>query len=246
MLWRGSRDLGTAIRCLTWGAVCGGAEREALARATLYFPLVGGMMGVVLIPVSRLAGGVAGRAGHAAFAVAVLAFVSRGRWYAAVADALREAGTRPNRPPKRPRSGLAVAGALAAVKGIGLAAAGGLVDVALLLALVLGRWAPVVLLHGARPIRARPDDRLAVGRVGAAEFAVASVTAIAIALAAAEAVGLVAVVGAALVTTALRLCAYRSAGCMTAAFAGASIEIVETATVLSVAAIAALAATGGG
>jgi cobalamin synthase len=246
MLWRASRDLGTAIRCLTWGVAGGRAEREVLARATLYFPLVGGMLGVVLIPVARLGGEVGGGFGHAAFAVAVLAFVSRGRWYAAVADALREAGTRLDRPLERRRSGLAVAGALAALKGVGFAAAGGLVDVALLLALVLGRWAPVVLLHGARPIRARPDDRLAVGRVGAAEFAVASVTAFAIALAAAEAVGLVAVVGAALVTTALRLWAYRSAGCMTAAFAGASIEIVETATALGVAGVAALAATGGG
>ncbi len=243
LLRRAWHDLGRAVQCLTWGVASGCADREGLARATLYFPLVGGVIGVVLVPVARLAGDTAGAAGRAALTVLALTLVSRGRWLSALADAVqvpagrRRAGTRGAR-------GAAAVGAIVAAKAIGFAAAGGLADLALLLAPVLGRWAPVVLLHGARPVHARESDGLATGRVTAAQFGWASVSAFAIALAAAEAVGLVAVVSAALIATALRLSAYARTGYMTAALAGASIEIVETATVLVVAGIALLANVG--
>jgi hypothetical protein len=120
------------------------------------------------------------------------------------------------------------------------ATVGSLMTHAVLLAAVLGRWAPVVLAHGARPVRAGAADPLAVGRVGSREFAWASVLAMGASLAVGEALGLVAVLAAALTATGLRIWAYRGPQGMTAEWLAASIDLVELAVFAVLAASSAL------
>jgi hypothetical protein len=78
----------------------------------------------------------------------------------------------------------------------------------LVLAPALARWAVVVQCYGGRPALASDASPL-VGRARFREFGVASVTAIGGALAALDALGLLAVLGAALATVGLRIVAYR-------------------------------------
>jgi len=78
----------------------------------------------------------------------------------------------------------------------------------LVLAPMLGRWAVVVQCYGGAPVAASGPASL-VGRARFREFGWASVTAIGTALVTAEAFGLGIVLGAALVTLAVRTRAYR-------------------------------------
>jgi hypothetical protein len=82
--------------------------------------------------------------------------------------------------------------------------------VPLVLAAALGRWAVVVQCYGGRPASGADASPL-VGRARFREFGIASVIAIGGALVVLEAVGLVAVVMAAVATVALRTFAYRRA-----------------------------------
>lgn len=107
--------------------------------------------------------------------------------------------------------------------------AGLLETYALILAPVLGRWAPVVVAYGAQPIAGVADDRLLIGRVTFREFGWASTAAFVLALSIADGVGLVAVMSAALVATGLRVYVYRRAGRMSANVLGAAIEVMEIA-----------------
>jgi hypothetical protein len=76
------------------------------------------------------------------------------------------------------------------------------------LAAALGRWAVVVQCYGGQPA-ATGDTSPLVGRARFREFGVASVTAIGGALVVLDALGLLAVLGAALATVILRTVAYR-------------------------------------
>jgi adenosylcobinamide-GDP ribazoletransferase len=115
---------------------------------------------------------------------------------------------------------------------------------ALLIAPVLGRWALVVLAHGARPVRGGTAAVLQLGRVTFREFAWSSVMAFAITLSLADAVGLVFVIVAAAIATGIRLVAYARCGAMSVDVLGAGVETVETA-VLAVAALVSAAAGPG-
>ena len=236
-------DLTTAVRCLTWiptwtssaprTAPVAQFDAERLARATIAFPLVGAMSGALVALATGIWGDLSGPTVRAILPVLALILLSGGRWLGALA---RVVGSPVG------YGGAAVALVLIA-KSAGLAGAGELADVALLVGPILGRWAPVVLVHGSRPIHHVEGDWLRVGRVTSREFAWASVMAFGLVLATAEAVGLVAIVCAALIATGLRVVAYARTGRVSASLAGASIEIVETGTILLLAAIAMLAGT---
>ena len=153
---------------------------------------------------------------------------------------------RGRRAPGEPRSfwaGLAIALVLASkVVTLALTAAP-LAARALIIAPVLGRWALVVLAHGARPIRGGTAAALQLGRVTFREFAWSSVIAFAITLSLADAVGLVFVIVAAAIATGIRLLAYARCGAMSGDVLGAGVETVETA-VLAVAALMSAAGPG--
>jgi adenosylcobinamide-GDP ribazoletransferase len=250
-LARHGGEFSTAVGVLTWGArrIDSPAERRRLAAAAVYFPVVGALIGVALE-----AGDTALRATmppslRAALALAALVVISRASGLRAIAGLAAAACRREpggadrgarGTTARRAFAAIGIVGGLLLMKGVGLAMTDGFSSAALLLAPVLGRWAPVVLAHGARPIAGRAGDRLAVGHVTSREFGWASVIAFAIALGAAEVAGLGCVIVAAALSTVLRLVGYRRRGVMSAGLLMASIEIVETVTILWLAALAAL------
>ena len=148
-----------------------------------FLPIVGGMVGVT----AALAGAIG--AGWSLLAGAVAAVI--------VLEALA------GRSPTPARSVMAV---LKAVAMAVVPAAGR--SVLLVLAPALGRWAVVVQCYGGRPASGTDASPL-VGRARFREFGVASVTAIGGALVALDALGLLAVLAAALATVGLRTVAYR-------------------------------------
>jgi hypothetical protein len=124
-------------------------------------------------------------------------------------------------------------GVAAAVKAVALLAVPGAGRVvALVLAPALGRWAVVVQCYGGRPASGAAASPL-VGRARFREFAMASVSAIGGALVALDALGLLAVLSAALVTVGLRTVVYRRGAGLTQAWLERTETVVE-AVVLAV------------
>jgi cobalamin synthase len=138
------------------------------------------------------------------------------------------------------RLGWPLAAALLVVKLVAAAAvpAPALVS-ALVLASMLGRWAIVVLCYGGAPIADEGGEPLP-GRAGFGEFGWASLTAFAVTLSVAEAVGLVLLLVAALVTLGVRVASHRRLGGVSGRVVRAAGEAVETAVVVALAALAAL------
>jgi cobalamin synthase len=148
----------------------------------------------------------------------------------------------------RPRRALAAASRLgwplaAACLAVKLVAAAGVpapaLASALLLAAMLGRWAVVVLCYGGSPIAAAAGDELP-GRAGFGEFGWASLTAFAVTMSAFEAVGILLLLAAALVTLGIRVASHRRLGGVTARVVLAAGELVETTTLVLLAALAAV------
>ena len=137
------------------------------------------------------------------------------------------------------RLGWSLAAALLIVK---LVAAAGVpapaLASALLLASMLGRWAIVVLCYGGTPIAGAPGEELP-GRAGFGEFGWASLTAFAVTLSVAEAVGLVLLLVAALVTLGVRIASHRRLGGVSGRVVRAAGEVIETATLVTLAVLAA-------
>lgn len=214
-------DLRVALGCLLPWSRAGlpGEDRARRARATLLFPLVGAMLGGALAVSDRALAPALPMPARAAVLISLLALSSRdvplrGLVRVLPAGSVLRAGT---------------VLAVLAVKVLALASTGDELGApALLLAPTLGRWAPVVLAHGARPVGGPPDAPLLVGRVAFREFGWSSVLAFGFAMSVADALGLVAVVGAALLATGMRLWAYRRHGMVSSDVLAASIEVVET------------------
>ena len=212
---------------LGWGEQGSRAER---ARSTLLFPVVGGLLGTGLVAAARLLVALPAP-GRSAILILLLAAASRRVSLGALSRRL----------PTAAGVGHAIVLGVLASKVWALAAVGaGLETHALLLAPTLGRWAPVVLAHGARPIGGAPGTPLLMGRVAFREFGWSSVLAFGFAMSVADGLGLVAVVLAALVATGLRLRAYGRDGSMSADMLGASIELVEAAVLVLLAVLARL------
>lgn len=138
---------------------------------------------------------------------------------------------------------LAVASVLVA-KALAVAVLHGrALGIALVLALILGRWAQVVIAYGSIP---RPGDGFAAALCrGCAfrEFGTASVSAMLLTLALANAVGLVLLFAVAAQTIGLRILAHRRGGASRTAIEAAG-ELAETTTLVLGALLARLIAPG--
>ena len=228
-----------AIGCLTpWRRAALAATPAALAGGLAFYPAVGLALGAVAAGTARAVAAVqpslAGAAG-----VLALEVLSGGRPRRALAGAA-DAFVRPGAPavvierlratPKPTGWIVAVAALVAKIVAVTALPAPARTG-ALLVAPMLGRWATVVLCYGGAPTHARGTAAALVGRARFREFGAASVTAFAVTLSLADAVGLVLVVSAALVTVGLRLWAYRRIGGLTGRLLIASGEVVETMVV---------------
>lgn len=115
------------------------------------------------------------------------------------------------------------------VKGAALAVLGGsTLALAIVLAVVLGRWAMAVHAYGS--IAAQPDDLAGafVKQLQFNQFAVASVTAMAVTLAASNAMGVLLLFGVASVTIAFRIAVHGWLGGVTPATIRTAGELAET------------------
>lgn len=110
---------------------------------------------------------------------------------------------------------------------------------ALMLAAMLGRWAIVVLCYGGSAVVREANDELPA-RAGFGEFGWASLTAFAVTLSTAEAIGLVLLLVAALVTLGIRIRSHHGAGGVTGRVVRAAGELVETAVLCALAILAAV------
>ncbi len=227
-----------AVGCLgPWRRPAAGATRPDLAGGLAFYPIIGLAMGAVAAgtahAIAALRPSLAGAAG-----VLALEVLSAGRPRRALAAAAALVG--PGTPAvvlERVRAAPGVLGwIVAAAALVGKVAAATVLPgpartVALLVAPMLGRWTIAVLCYGGAPTHARGTAAALVGRARFREFGAASVTAFAVTLSLADAVGLVLVVTAALMTVGLRLVAYRRIGGLTGRLLLGMGEVVETATV---------------
>jgi adenosylcobinamide-GDP ribazoletransferase len=221
------------------------ADGARLARAVLFFPVVGALIGGVLVAADRGTSTLLAAPRRDVLVVVVLGALSGGRHLRALAALAAGAGGRGGCPgvPRRGGAafGIAAVAAVLVAKVIALAWTRDPVRAdALLLAPVLGRWAFVVLAYGARPVRPSAVQPVPIGRVTFREFGWASVLGFAVALVRGEALGLVALVAAAGVTTALRVLVYRRRGGMTGDALGTGVELVEVSTLGIIALLSAL------
>jgi adenosylcobinamide-GDP ribazoletransferase len=235
-----------AIGCLTpLRRLAVGAAPTTLAGGLAFYPAVGLAMGVVA---AGTAHAIATVQPTLAGAVGVLALevLSGGRPRRALAGAA-DALARPGSPAivlERVRAApgatgwVVAAGALVAKVAAATALPPPARTVALLIAPMLGRWAIAVLCYGGAPTHARGTAAALIGRARFREFGAASVTAFAVTLSLADAVGLLLVVIAALVTVGLRLWAYRRVGGLTGRLLVATGEVVETVVLVLLGALA--------
>jgi adenosylcobinamide-GDP ribazoletransferase len=198
------------------------AGRAARVGALVFFPPLGAALGLVAAAAARLATPL-GSLAAALAAIGTVALLGGGQ---TVRDLARVGW-----------------GAIAVVLPVKVAAVAWLPADARLFALplacMLGRWAVVVQCYGGRPAGV-PDGASAdlVGRARLREFGWASAVAFAATLALLDAVGLVVLLAAILVTVAVRLLVYRRLGGITGPALGATTELVETTVLLVLAALA--------
>ncbi|HXJ36421.1 MAG TPA: hypothetical protein VMS22_20485 [Candidatus Eisenbacteria bacterium] len=200
---RAAVGLGTAVQ----GLASGLAPHE-MVEGLAWLPVVGLACGAVAAAAADVAGGL-GPIATAVAAVAALALLD-GRWRGGVLPVITL---------------LVEAGALTKVGGTSR-------TVALLVAPMLARWAIVVQCYGGVPVSGARDLAALVGRARFREFALASVTALGVALVLLDAVGLAVALVAALVTIAVRVAAYRWAGGLTTRALDATSALVEASALV--------------
>jgi adenosylcobinamide-GDP ribazoletransferase len=188
------------------------------SRAMVYFPIVGFVLGVILAIVDRSAGLVAGTAGRSFIVLIVGAALSLGlanRGVADTAEVLRR-GTRPA------STGLTRIGPLGACAAIvafafevwclsrivdGAGRAG-----ALVMAMMLSRWAIIPIGYGLKPLEHWGLGIPYEGGISFREFAVSSVIALGLTMGLYQNVGLAAIIALALTILAMRLVLSRRMG----------------------------------
>jgi len=215
------------------GALGRNLSREARVGGLVFYPVVGAAVGGVAAAVATLAAPL-GPLPAAAAGVGVLAAASGGRTIRMLVNVGRQPDGR-----GRAIAGLALAASVLAVKvwavwhspGAGRTAA-------LILAGMLGRWAMVVQCYGGAPAAGSGEAARLVGRARLREFGWASAIAFAATLATLDAIGLLVLLAATLTTIALRVAAYRRAGGVSGPLLDVSLELVETAVLLVLAALA--------
>ena len=237
-------ELRAAVRSLT---ALGRPSPAALAGGLAFYPLVGLGLGAVAAAAAAGLGKLpplfAGPGG-----VLVLAALGGGRGtlgLAAAAAALLGPGERATALARLRAHPGPLGRALAAAALLARMAAAAMLPApartaALLVAPMLGAWGVVVQCYGGTPVHARGPAAALVGRARFREFAWASVTALGVTLALGDAVGLVVVVAAALVTLGLRVVAHRRLGGLTGRLLAATRELVETVVLVTLGLLAQL------
>ena len=228
-----------AVGCLTpWRRPALATTPAALAGGLAFYPAVGLAMGAVAAGIAYAVAAVQPSLAGAAGVLALEALSGgRPRWaLAGAAGALARPGAPAvviDRLRTTPTAAgwLVAAAALVAKTVAATALPAPARTVALLVAPMLGRWAIAVLCYGGAPTHARGTAAALVGRARFREFGAASVTAFAVTLSLADAVGLLLVVTAALATVGLRLLAYRRIGGLTGRLLVGAGEVVETMVV---------------
>jgi cobalamin synthase len=233
-----AREIAAALTYLTGGEP-GLSEEERVARGGAAFSALGGLLAIPVALVLWASGPLLAPPVQGVVGVALLWLTSRASLPLAlgrVARAAYEARDDRERAlaiadaDASPGSTGAAAIALdALLKGAALSVLGGsTLGLAVVLAVVLGRWAMAVHAYGSLP--ARPDDLAAtfVKQLQFNQFAVASVTAMAVTLAASNAMGVLLLFGVATVTIAFRITVHAWLGGITPATIRAAGELAET------------------
>ena len=212
-------DVLAAVGLLTVLPLCRPDRTSAaFGRATLFFPLVGLLMGALLVGLNAV---LAGRVPSWLVAILLVAV-----WEAASGAALIRALSQGD------AGALAVSGYVAVLlaKIGGVAFAAGARPAAVLFAPTLARWGMVVLAVGARDAEA--PRRKFNSAITFREFALTSVFTFAVVFALAEAVGVVVVLCTAAGTLGLRLLSHRWLGGVSSRFLLASAQGIETLVVV--------------
>jgi len=255
------RELACAVGFLTRVAIARDAPPERLARAVVFFPLLGIALawiasgGGAAVQLLLAATGAAhpGGALGAWVSVLLLAAASSPSFTvapASVATALRRRVDRAQalhmlRTRKVDVTGKTAVALLWLAKGAALAlVAPGARAVALVLAVLLGRWSLVVQAFGSIPAAPSELPPPPMAKLEFREFALTSVLAMALTFAVADALGLALVLLVAVETVALRILVHRWLGGVTTETSITGGEIAETSVLLCCAALSRLARGG--
>jgi adenosylcobinamide-GDP ribazoletransferase len=245
------RDCVAAVAFLTRLPFPGRAiDRSAVARGALFFPVIGLGLGALAGAVARLGSSLGDQRLAALLAAGLLLAVESPAQLSAVGRCLRtrfrmrrEGGS--SREVEHPAafgaSTRAATLALATLEALAvLAIPAGARSVALMLALLLSRWAFVVHVYGSIPAAGSGDAESLTAGVKFREFGTASVTAMGLTLALADATGLVLLLAVATLSVALRVLAHHWFGGVNPETAFAAADVTETGTLLLCAALARL------
>jgi cobalamin synthase len=250
MLAEQAAEIAAAFLFLT-GSTRAAVEPARVARGGAVFPALGIVLAAPVVLLLSALDDLVPPAARAALGVLLLAALSRGTAPAALGAVVRAARVARHDRARalavldalRPGASGAVALiAVALLKGGALCVLDGTtLALAVLLAVVLGRWAIAVHVYGS--LAARQDDLAAalVRGLQFNQFAVASVTAMAVTLAASNAMGVLLLFGVATVTIAFRIAVHGWLGGVAPATVRAAGEMAETVVLLLCAALVQLA-----
>lgn len=213
------------------------------ARAMVYFPIVGFVLGVVLAIVDRAAGFVAGVVGRSVVVLIVGAALSLGLANRGVADTV-EVLRRGTRPASTGLTRIGPVGASAAIVAFafevwclsripdGTGRAG-----ALVMAMMLSRWAIIPIGYGLRPLEHWGLGIPYEGGISFREFAVSSVVALGLTMGLYQNVGLAVIIALALTILAMRLVLSRRLGGASGYMLAGGCALAEVVTLAVLAAL---------
>ncbi len=213
------------------------------ARAMVYFPVVGFILGIVLAVVDRAAGFVAGAMGRSVIVLIVATALSLGLANRGVADTV-EVLRRGTRPASTGLTRIGPAGAVAAIAAFAFevwclsrisddAGRAG----ALVMAMMLSRWAIIPIGYGLKPLEHWGLGIPYEGGISFREFAVSSVVALGLTMGLYQNVGLAVIVVLALTILAMRLVLSRRMGGASGYMLAGGCALVEVVTFAVLAAI---------
>ncbi|MDO8434066.1 MAG: adenosylcobinamide-GDP ribazoletransferase [Candidatus Binatus sp.] len=187
----------------------GSAEQRS--RATIYFPLIGLMLGLVLTIVDKVGGLAFGLLGRSIFTLLIGAGISLGLTNRGIAD-LVEGLRFGERPASTGLARIGPLGALASVLAFGFEVfcLSRVVDpagraAALVMAMMLSRWSIVPIAYGLKPLEQWGLGIPFAGGIRFREFAVSSAIALGLAMGLYQNVGLALIIAVALTILAMRL-----------------------------------------
>jgi adenosylcobinamide-GDP ribazoletransferase len=213
------------------------------SRAMVYFPIVGFVLGVILAIADRAAGLVAGPIARSLVVLIVCAALSLGLANRGVADTI-EALRRGMRPASTGLTRIGPVGAVTAIVAFafevwclsqitdGAGRAG-----ALVMALMLSRWAIIPIGYGLKPLEHWGLGIPYEGGISFREFAVSSVVALGLTMGLYQNVGLAVIVALALSILAMRLMLSRRMGGASGYMLAGGCALVEVVTFAVVAAL---------